>query len=558
MLERLHAFQDLPRLRELVSILVRHGFGEIVARAGVGTFLERAGELLNAGQDERLRQLELPVRIRLALEAMGPTFVKLGQVLSTRVDMFPPEWITEFEHLQYDVGPAPADEMIAAMTESLGAPPDQVFRDFDPRPFAAASIAQVYRAKLEDGTPVVLKVRRPGIRKIIEADLRILSSLAAVAERELPELQRFQPVQMIAQFGKSLGRELDLAMEARHQDRFAHNFADDPTVVIPKIHWTYTAPAMNVQDYVEGVPGNDLDLVERAGLDCKVLADRGAAAVLRMILVDGFFHADPHPGNVLYLPGNRVCMLDFGMVGRLSEMRRGQIVNLLAAVSRQDEHGMMSVLLDWTGDALVDETRLSQDLGELVFNYEHLALKDIQIGQLLSDITAIMRDHSIVLPSDLALLFKALITLEGLGRRLDPGFRLVDYLRPFVRQVILDRYAPKTFGRRVQHKLDDLFTALGGLPGDLMRLVRDARRGRMRIEFDLKRLDHFGHQIDRSANRLTIGVVTAALIVGSSIVLTVKGGPELLGLPVFGLIGFLLAAINGAWLIASIWRSNRD
>ena len=558
MLEHLHVFQDLPRLRMLAGILIRHGFGDVIRRAGVGTYLERAGELISTGRDEHLAVFELPVRIRLALEAMGPTFVKLGQVLSTRVDLFPPDWIAEFEKLQTNVPPTPFEDVLPQITDALGRPPDEVFRDLEPSAWAAASIAQVYRARLQDGTPVVLKVRRPGIRPIVEADLRILRSIAVVAERELPELRRFQPEQMVLQFAKSLGRELDLEQEARHQDRFARNFADDPTVVIPRIYWEFTSASMNVQQFIEGVPGQDLALVERAGLDRKILADRGAAAVLKMILIDGYFHADPHPGNVIYLPGNRVGMIDFGMVGRLSDTRRNQIVDLLAALSRHDEHGMMAVLLDWTDDAAVDESRLANDLGELVFNYEHLALKDIQIGQLLSDITAIMRSHSIVLPADLALLFKALITLEGLGRRLDPEFQLVPYLTPFVKRVLAERYSPRAVSRRMQRSVGGLLESLGGLPGDIVRLVRDARRGRMKIEFDLKRLDHFGHQIDRSASRLTMGVVTGSLIVGSSIVMTVSGGPELLGLPVFGLLGFIVAMLNSFWLIWSIWQSGRE
>jgi ubiquinone biosynthesis protein len=558
MLEHLHAFQDLARLRELSSILIRHGFGDLIRRAGVGTFLERAGELLSAGADAGLVAESAPVRARLALEAMGPTFVKLGQVLSTRVDLFGPEWIAEFERLQTRVPPVRFDAVLPQMTEALGRPPAEVFRDLDTTPYAAASIAQVYRARLADGRPVVLKVRRPGIGPRIDADLRILRTLAAIAGRELPELQRFRPEEMILQFGRSLARELDLAQEARHQDRFARRFADDPTVVIPGVHWAWTSPVMNVQDFLEGIPGQDLELVDRAGLDRKVLAQRGADAVLKMILVDGFFHADPHPGNVLYLPGNRVGMLDFGMVGRLSDHRRQQIVDLLAALSGRDEHGMMAVLLDWTDDAVVDEERLADDLGRLVFDYEHLALKDIRIGQLLGDITAIMRDHAISLPSDLALLFKALITLEGLGRRLDPEFQLVAHLGPFVRRVLAERYAPRAVAQRWQRGALGLLSSLGGLPGDVVRLVRDARRGRMKIEFDLKRLDHFGHQIDRSASRLTVGVVTAALIVGSSIVMTVRGGPELLGLPLFGLLGFLVATLNSLWLVLSIWRAGRE
>lgn len=559
LIETLHAMRDLPRLRELAGILIRHGFGDVVRRAGVGTVLERAGEMLSVGQDHGLRDVDLPVRIRMALEQMGPTFVKLGQVLATRVDLFSPEWIVEFEKLQNSVPPVPFADVLPEMVEALGGrSPQDLFVDLEERPHAAASIAQVHRARLADGTPVVLKVRRPAIRAKIEADLRILSALASVAQAELPELKRFQPVEMVVQFGKSLAREMDLAVEARSQERFARNFAGEDTIVIPKVYWEFTGPSMNVQQLVEGVPGNDLELVERAGLDRKVLAQRGAGAVLKMILVDGFFHADPHPGNVFYLPGNRLCLIDFGMVGRLSNERRDQIVDLLGALARRDDEGMMSVLLDWTGDARVDEGRLASDLGDLVFNYEHLPLKDIHLGQLLSDITAIMRDHQIVMPSDLTLLFKALITLEGLGRQLDPDFHLIEYIDPFVRRVIQDRYQPKAVARRAQRGIAGAIAAITGLPDDLARLLRDARRGRLTIELDLKRLDRFGHQLDHSANRLTIGVVTAALIVGSSIVMTVRGGPELFGLPLFGLVGFVIAGLNSLWLIWSIRRSNRE
>jgi len=276
MLEHLHAFQDLARLRELSSILIRHGFGDLVRRAGVGSFLERAGELLSASEDAGVSAQPAPVRARLALEAMGPSFVKLGQVLSTRVDLFGPKWIAEFERLQSNVPPVPFEAVLPQMTEALGCPPSEVFRDLDTTPFAAASIAQVYCARLADGRPVVLKVRRPGIGPRIEADLRILRSLAAVAGRALPELQRFRPDEMVLQFGRSLARELDLAQEARHQDRFALRFAGDPTIVIPGVHWAWTSPVMNVQDFIEGIPGQDLDLVDRAGLDRKLLAKRGA------------------------------------------------------------------------------------------------------------------------------------------------------------------------------------------------------------------------------------------------------------------------------------------
>ena len=295
-----------------------------------------------------------------------------------------------------------------------------------------------------------------------------------------------------------------------------------------------------------------------AGLDRKLLARRGADAVLKMILVDGYFHADPHPGNVFYLPGNRVAMIDFGMTGRLTEQRRHEIVNMLWALSRRDEAGIVEVLLDWVRDGEVDEARLAVEVSDMIFDYEKLPLKDLRVSAVLQDIAGMMRRHSIALPADLALLFKALITVEGLGCQLDPEFQLIDHLTPFLQRLMQERHQPAALLQRGRRRLVELATIAGRVPEDLRQLLREARRGRMKIDLDLKRLDHFGHQLDRSANRVTVGIVTAALIVGSSIVMTVEGGPTLLGLPLFGFLGFLLASIAGVWLLISIWRSGKD
>jgi ubiquinone biosynthesis protein len=514
--------------------------------------------VLHWGAREQTAALTPPQRVRLALAELGPTFVKLGQVLATRVDLFPPDWIAEFEVLQSNVPPVPFDTLLPEIERALGQSPLALFLDLERVPLGAASIAQVHAAKLPDGTAVVLKVMRPGIRPKIEADLRILGHLAALVEAEMPEARRFQPVQMVAQFRRSIYRELDLALEARTQERFAHNFAADPNVVIPRIYWQYTRESLNVQQRVDGIPGNDLAAVMAAGLDRTLLAQRGADAVLKMILVDGYFHADPHPGNVFYLAGNRLALIDFGMAGRLTRRRRLQIVEMLWAVARREESGIVQVLLDWISDADADEDKLAADVAEMLLDYETMALKDLRIGVLLQEIAAIMRRHSIVLPADLALLFKALITLEGLGRQLDPEFRLVDHLTPFLGRLMHERYRPGALLARGRERLLEVAALLAGVPEDLRRLVKEARRGRMKIELDLKRLDHFGHQLDRSANRVTVGIITAALIVGSSIVMTVEGGPTLFGLPLFGLLGFLLAFLTGAWLVVSIWRSGRD
>ncbi len=555
--ETISLMRDLPRIREIIGVLARHGFGDLVRRLNVQRTFERAGESLDLPEEEVRNEQDAPVRARRALEELGPTFIKLGQVMATRVDVFPPDWIAEFEKLQSNVPATPFAELEAELERVWGRPPREMFVELDETPIGSASIAQVHRARLSDGREVILKVRRPHIVAKIEADLRVLHHLASLVEFEFPDARQYQPVRIVEQFAKSLRRELDLAQEAHHHRRFAENFASDKHIVIPEIFWDYTNEIVNVQAYVGGVPGNELSLLEAAGLDRKLLAQRGADAVLKMVLIDGYFHADPHPGNVIYLPDNRIAFIDFGMVGRLPAPRRDEIVDLLAALAARDERGILNVLLDWTADIAVDEEKLAADLAEFMFNYENLALKDIRFGQLLNDVIAIMREHTITLPADLTLLFKALITLEGLGRQLDPEFQMVPHLTPFVRQVLLNRYSPKALVKKGRRNLWEMLTLAGGIPRDLSRLVKAARRGKLKIDLDLKRLDQFGAQIDRAANRLTLGIVTGCLIIGSSIVMTVPAGPRLFGLPAFGFIGFLIAFLNSIWLIWSIWRAGK-
>ena len=555
--ETLSMVRDLPRLHEISSVLIRYGWGDVVRILGVSHILERAGRLLHWQTSSEITRLDLPVRIRLALTELGPTFVKLGQILATRVDVFPPPWIAEFEKLHSQVPPVPFERLRAGLEAAWGGAVDEVFPGFEVEPFAAASIAQVHRARLADGTPVVVKVRRPDILPKIEADLRILSHLARLVELQMPDVRRYQPVQIVGQLRRSLLREFDLVKEARNLDAFAERFRDDDTVHIPRVYWEYCSESVNVQEELLGIPGTEMARAREEGFDLKLLAARGADAVLRMILIDGYFHADPHPGNVVYLPGNRIGMLDFGMVGRITDPRREQIIDFLEALIRKDETGMLNVLTLWAGDAEIDEERLAYDISELVFGYDNLTLKDIRIGALLSEVTGVMRDNHLSLPPDLTLLFKAIITLEGLGYQLDPDFHMVDHLTPFVQRVMEARYSPQALARRARRGFKEMAEIVVGLPRDVARLFRMARRGRLRVDLDLKRLDHFGLQLDQAANRLTMGVLTASLVVGSSIIMTVRGGPELFGLPLFGLIGFVVAFFNSVWILYSIWRSGR-
>jgi len=292
-----------------------------------------------------------------------------------------------------------------------------------------------------------------------------------------------------------------------------------------------------------------------------VLAARGVDAFLKMILLDGFFHADPHPGNVFYLEGNRLVIIDFGMVGRLSPQRRAQVLDLLGGLARMAEEPMIEVLLDWAGDAYVDEGKLAADVNEMVFEYEGIPLKDIRVGNVIRQFAAIVRSHSIVLPSDLSLMFKTLITLEGLGRQYDPDFHITEHLTPLVRSALAERYQPNELLRRGRAAVNEFMDVVSSVPRDLARFLREARRGKTRIDLDLKRLDSFGRQLDRTLDRVTVGIMTASLVIGSAIVLGVRDGPEILGipvLPVIGLIGYVLAFLNSLWIVYGIWRSGRE
>jgi ubiquinone biosynthesis protein len=557
MWETLGTVRDLGRLQEIASVLIRNGFGDLVRRIGLADVLERAGRLLHWGDDTQRTPLTAPMRVRRAMEELGPTFVKLGQVLATRVDLFPAEWIAEFSELQNAVPALPYAQIREQLERDVGGDPAQVFAWLDEVPMAAASLAQAHRARLHDGREVVLKVRRPGIRDVVEADLRLLARLAEIIEARLPDLRRYRPADVVQQFTTSLRRELDFAAECRNAERIARDFSGRTDILIPSVHWQWTCESLNVQDFVDGIAGRDLAAVDAAGLDRRQLAQRGADIVLKMVLQDGCFHADPHPGNIIYLRDGRIGVIDFGMIGTLSESRRFQVAQLLHGLVEQEPEQVADILLDWAGGVAVDEGRLQQDISQFVDRYRGVPLKDLRIGLMLSDITLLLRSYNLMLPADLALMIKAFLTLEGMGRQLDPEFDMASAARPFLEQVVLQRYAPRALLKRGRRSLLGMLDLAGELPRDLRRLVQAARRGRLQIKVETNALRGFGDQVNQAANRLVVGIVTAALIIGSSIVMHSVGGLSSRWLLVLGVGGFIGAGLCGVWILFSIWRSGR-
>ena len=558
LIETLGAARDMGRLNTILGVLIRHGFGDSVRRLGLADRLERTGHVLKWEHAADLARLEPPVQLRLTLEELGPTFVKLGQILAGRADLFGPEFIAEFEKLHSQVPAVPLEVLLPQLREDLGGEPETIFARFDVEPLAAASIAQVHRAQLHDGTEVVVKIRRPGITETIEADLRLLARLAAIAEAEIPALKPYRPQQLVRELARSLKRELDLASECRNAERIAANLVSLSWIVVPRVHWVHTKERVNVQDFVGGIAGNQLDLLDAQGLDRSLLAKRGAQAVLKQIVEDGLFHADPHPGNVFYLEGNRIAFIDFGMVGRLSVRRREELLNLLLGLVERNPQTVADVLLDWTGDEHgVNLSLLETEIETFVDQYHGTPLAQLNLGEMLADVTTILREHHLGLPSDMALLIKAFITLEGMGRSLDPEFHMTTEALPLLKQVVRARYQPKVMANRAWQTLRRTLAVAEQLPHDVSRLLRNARRGKVHVGIELAHLKRVGDQIDRAANRLTMALVIAALIIGSSIVMTVKGGPTLFGLPAFGFLGFASAFVGGLWLVRAIWRSSK-
>jgi len=537
--------RDLARLAEIATVLGSHGLGELLRRLGLAGVLERAGAVLRTPAPGTWASKEPQVRLREALERLGPVFVKFGQLLAGRADLLPEAWTAELAQLREDVAAVPFDELAAQLADDLGRPPDEVFPELEREPLAAGSIAQVHRARLEDGTRVVLKVRRPGIDERVAADLRLLARLAEWAE-ENDVLRPYGPRAVVRHFTRVLHGELDLAREARNAERLRRNLPRDGRLVIPRIHAAWTRERLCVMDELVGPSlGEWIRAGMPGGHDPRAIATTGTEAVLRMVFQDGLFHADPHAGNVVLLADGRLGLLDFGQVGALSEARRAEFLALLSAVVERRAGEAAEILLGWSGGDL-DPDLFEQECADFIDRYHGLSLGELRAVDLVADLHALVRDNGLVLPPDVALLLKVFLTLEDLGRSLDPRFVASEHVAPFLRHGRLGAGARLRAARRT---LRELSRFLIGLPGDLRSLRTTLRGGRVRLDLDPRSLERFAARLDRSVNHLTIGLITAALIVGTSIALTVTGGPHLLGLPAFGLVGFLSSILVGLWWI---------
>ena len=551
--------RTIRRYRTILGVLIKYGFGHFVEQLNIDYYLELSKRIVTFKKmPEELERLSQPQRLRLAMEELGPTFIKLGQLLSTRPDVLGKEYIQEFSKLQDEVPAVSLDEIKAQIQRELGRPAEELFAEFSDQPIAAASIAQVHRGKLKSGESVVFKVRRPGIVKIVETDIDVLMGLAYLIEQHIPTVALYDPIGLVKEFRRNIMREMNFTREGRTVDRFAANFADSSTVYIPKIFWDYTGDIVLTMEYVPGIKISELDKLTAQGYDLKEIARRGADSFLKQVLDFGLFHADPHPGNVFILPDQIICMLDYGMVGHLGQDLKDQLVDLLQALLNKDVDSIISQLL-YSGE-LTDNSdlkNLRRDLYDFIDDYYDIVLQDIKVGKLLSEFIDILTHYRIHFPADFMLLAKALIIMEGVGLQLDPGFNMVSYMRPYVNRLVLERYNPKNVATQAGRIVQAYSSLAKSLPNDIKEFLNRINRNQFKIDLEHRGLDKLATDLDRSSNRVSFAVIIGSLIVGSSLVMQIDKGPMLFGFPVLGLLGYSIAGLLGLWLAVGILRSGR-
>ncbi|MBN2233284.1 MAG: ubiquinone biosynthesis protein UbiB [Deltaproteobacteria bacterium] len=554
-------YRSIRRYRQIIGVLVSYGFGGLIEQLNLDYYLALGKRIVTfnrAGRKELVRYTKAE-RLRLVLEELGPTFIKLGQLLSTRADLLPSNVIRELKRLQDNVPPFSYTEVESRIEVSLGRRPPEIFARIDSVPVAAASIAQVHRAVLLSGETVAVKVRRPGIEDIVDTDVDIMMNLAHLVHRHIPDAQIYDPVGIVREFAKTIRRELDFQVEGRHIDRFEQLFAADETVSMPRVFWEHTSGAILVMSWVDGIKIDEREKLEAAGLDPRVIAGKGASLILRQILEFGIFHGDPHPGNLYVLPGNVIAPLDFGIVGHLDEELKGLVLDLLLSVINHDVGKMVKILagVGVIDEDLIDIRELRADLYDFIDRYYGIPLHRLSVATLIRDFIGITSHHHIRFLPSMMLLFKSLATIEGVGRALDPEFDMIAHATPFVQQLLARRLSPEQLARTAWRRLDDLRSLMEMLPDSSREILKKLSKGKLKIEFEHVGLEPLGRTLDKITNRIAFSLLISAIIIASSLIMQTDVGYTLLGYPILGILGYLVAGGLGFWLAIAILRSGR-
>jgi ubiquinone biosynthesis protein len=507
---------------------------------------------------EAISHYSRAVRFRLALEELGPTFIKFGQLLSTRPDLIPYNYVRELECLQDQVAPEKSDRIFAEIEQQLGAKLKDIFTTFDHQPIAAGSIAQVYRATIPSGKSVVVKVRRPEIAETIRTECEILEDLAGLLKATLLEQhEAVDPRRIVQEFSETVSKEVDLANERHNQSRFLRDFKNDPTIHVPEIYEEYCSECVLTMEYIEGIRPTNSEAIRKAELDSIIIAQRGANFVLRQIFDLGFFHTDPHPGNFFILPNNVLAPIDFGQVAHLSSDDRKLLKEIVLAIIDNDASRMIRALqrADMTNEKTHTD-KLTRDVELMLDTYHNLPLKDIPISKVIVQTFDLIRKHNIRPPAQFALMLKSLITIESFALGLNPEFNIIDNLKPYAKQFTLPAMDPRQILRNMRGAMQDASDLATRLPDDVNAILSKFRQGNFQLKVHHEHLENLTKTLDKSSNRISFALIIAALLIGSSLLVPQQGMVlGLVTLQTLGIFGYIAAVIIGLWLIVSIIRS---
>ena len=534
------ALKNHRRLHQIVATLVRFGAQDVLLRLGLGRLLVD----VNAEPGESL-PASTPQRVRMALEALGPTFIKCGQILASRSDILPPEWVDELQALHSQASTLPWAGLEDQVLEDLGCGLDQVFAEFDTQPLAAASMAQVYRARLLSGEAVVVKVQRPGLRHKMTADLQLLESLAQLVEQNAA-LAVYQPRQMVRQLARAMLEELDFTQEGQNGDSIAQNFAGTPHIVIPRNYWAFSSQRLLVQEFLPSFTPLERDALIEQGLDPGLLARRGAQAFIKMLLEDGLFHGDPHPGNLRAMSDNRVGFIDFGMVGRLDERRRLEVMSFMRALTEGSTETLVAVLIDWSGERVQDLSQIEQAAREYMARHSGGPLK---MSALITGFLGLIREYRLLLPPDLLVLFKALVTADGVLTRLDPELDLVATARPAIEKMLRQQFSWKVAKGLGIEGLELGRGVLNDLPKLTRLMVHRLKHGVLDLKVDMPGLERLERSLRLASTRLSLALLISALLIAFGPQIA-AAGPVWQGLSA---IGWLAGIATLGGLLAFLW-----
>lgn len=532
-------YNKLKRSKEIVNVFIKYGLG----------YLADKSKLLNRikKNSKNYEDINLPERVCLSFEELGPTFIKFGQILSTRPDLLPPIFIKELEKLQDKIPPFESSCAKKIIEHELGVSIEKLFKKFEENPIASASLSQVHKAVLPNDEIVAIKIQRPNIKEVIELDLEILKDLIGFINERSGNNWIYHPQLMIKEFKKAIRKEIDFTNEAHNYEKFRINFKDIDYVKIPKVYWGMSTTKVLTMEFIEGIKINEITQLKYKDLfEPGEVARRGAYIVLKQIFEDGFFHADPHPANIFILPPATIAMLDVGQVGYVDENIIKNGAELLQAMMDKDiDKGMQSLKALGMLDMDFNETLLRQDFKELMESYMGIPLKDIELRKIAQDTVKVMLHHNLNIPSNLALMIKALSMAETIGRQLDPDFDIVTVGKPFLAKIISKRFSFDRLLKKGNIFIKDSIEVVEKLPQGLIDILRKLSEGKLKFIFENRELEKLISEINRSAKCTSLSVIIASLIIGSSLIMTMNTGPEIFGYPIQGIIGYIMAIFLG-------------